>query len=318
MDASLSNEHLARVEAHAHLSAVDLADVRDALVAHVARASSLHVTEPERHLLRITDKDARNPAYLAKRVPKEVVIEARSRRPMQNAERGIADLHGKMDDLIDRLTAPQIPGGLNRDQVAALLRAFSEVDVDVAGAMDLLLSKAQELRALQHKVARRASTDAGSDTVFKKVLEFFTVGDFDKADDTLKEITTSEASARDAVLSDTARIYTLRGDLALARLRYDDAADHYGTAAAIAGVSNKTRAFGLLGEQAQVYMDKALILGDRMGLQQAFAISARRIELAPARTEQRLVATGQFISYLGIAAERASAPEAKQLTAKGA
>ncbi|RWC47182.1 dsDNA nuclease domain-containing protein [Mesorhizobium sp.] len=315
IDASLSNEHLARIDVHSRRSATELDEIRDDLVAKVARASSLHVTDPERHLRAITDPEARDPRQLAKRVAVEVIVDARPRQPAE-AEENLAGLHIKIDDLAQRLSVSGALGGLNREQVVALLRAFSEMEVDASSAMDLLLQKAAELRRLQDEVAQRMAEGTQGDVQFAPVLEAFKAGDFDKADDALKNLASSGAATRDKALVETARLYVLRADLAYARLRYQEAAEHLGTAAAIASTFDKMYEFDLLGLQAQVYVDQALLLGGLPPFLFAFAISARRIKMATENSEQRFAATVQMISYLGVASERAPTPQAQDLATR--
>ncbi|MEQ1899554.1 MAG: dsDNA nuclease domain-containing protein [Devosia sp.] len=316
IDASLSNEHLARVEVHSRRSAIELDEVRDLLVAKVERASSLQVTDPERHLRAITDRGARDPQHLAKRVAVEVVAETRPRQPAEATEEDLAGLHVKIDDLAQRLSESGALGGLNRDQVVALLRAFSEVEVDPSNAMDLLVRKATELRTLQDDVAQRVAAETQGDTSFAPVLEAFKAGDFDMADTALENLASSGARTRNKTLIETVQLYILRSDLAYARLRYEEAAEHLGTAATIAGTFDKTYAFDLLGLQAQVHVDQAVLLGGLPPFLVAFEICARRIGMAPENSEQRVAATVLMISYFGVASERAPTPQARDLASR--
>ncbi|MBY0511802.1 MAG: DUF4297 domain-containing protein [Rhodospirillaceae bacterium] len=83
-DAALSNEHLANVEGYGALNAQQLNECRDALVAIIYRASSLHVTVPRRHVWapgHATDVD---PSLSEKRVSIDVmstVLPAAGARP---------------------------------------------------------------------------------------------------------------------------------------------------------------------------------------------------------------------------------------------
>jgi tetratricopeptide (TPR) repeat protein len=311
MDAALSNEHLARVEAHAGRSAAELDELRDDLVALVARASSLHVTSPERHLRAVTDCDARDPALDAKRIAIEELTRARPRTAAHGIEQGISGLHDKIDNLVQRIAASGVGGGLNRDQVVALLQAFSEMDVDGPDAMALLLRKAEELRSLQEALAARVTPDTGANADLSLVLEAFKVGDYDRADTELERIVSAQAPDHNAALAETTRIYHLRASLATARLRYETASEHFGTAAAIAGVFSKLLAFDLLGMQAQALIDDAVLNGGSTGFERAISILARRVEMAPPDSEQRFSATGFLISALGVYSERAPTPVAK-------
>lgn len=72
IDASVANEHLGGLTGFDQLPPRALADARDDFVAVVHRASSLQVTDPDRHLRGILDKNQRDPTLAAKRL---VVLE---------------------------------------------------------------------------------------------------------------------------------------------------------------------------------------------------------------------------------------------------
>jgi hypothetical protein len=72
-DASLSHEHLGRLEECAHLAPADLDSFRDRLVDQVARASSLQVIDPMRHLRSLIGAQEPDPAMAAKRISLEMV-----------------------------------------------------------------------------------------------------------------------------------------------------------------------------------------------------------------------------------------------------
>lgn len=313
IDATLSNEHLARIDVHAGRSTAELNDLRDHLVGLIARASSLHVTSPERHLRALSDPDAHDPALVAKRISIEAVLSARASIRTASADQDIAGLHVKLDDLMQRIGASSQDGGLNRVQVAALLHAFAEVDANGPDAMALLLRKAEELRSLQADLANRMANDPCGDARFGPVLTAFNAGDFDGADAALDLLAETGAAGRDAVLNETARLYAMRGSLAAARLRYEKAAEHFGAAAAIARVFDKVVAFELLGMQAEALMDHALLNGGLSGYGLAVAIHKGRLESAPPNSKQRYIATGDLVGALGLASERAAAPESAEM-----
>jgi Cap4 dsDNA endonuclease len=67
-DASLSHEHIARLDDCRALNAAQLDSLRDELVAVVCRASSLHVTDPVRHLRSLIEPREDDPVLIAKRL----------------------------------------------------------------------------------------------------------------------------------------------------------------------------------------------------------------------------------------------------------
>lgn len=67
-DAALAHEHLGKLPDCAGLTPAELDDVRDALVALIHRAASLHVTDPDRHVLDLLSGEPDDPVILAKRI----------------------------------------------------------------------------------------------------------------------------------------------------------------------------------------------------------------------------------------------------------
>ncbi len=308
IDAALSNEHLARTAAHAGRSAAELDQVRDDLVAAVARASSLHITDPARHVRSLLD-GTRDPATSAKRVDVGKVGDALPRPQAPGAD--TPALHLRLDEIIAKLDQANA-GGLNRAQVEALLRAFSDADHTGADAMPLLLAKAGELRSLQEGIARQVADDPAR-AGLEPVLEAMRAGDYDRADEELEGFAATEATGRDSALLETVRLYALRASLAAARLRLREAAAHFGTAATIAAVFDKARAFDLSGAQQHALLEHATLRGGTDAFREAVSIGTRRIEMAPPDSAERFEATWQIVSVLGIFSERAPASEARGL-----
>lgn len=67
-DASLAHEHLGGLPDCKTLNAAQLSDLRDALVARVHRAASLHITDPDRHIRSVFAKDLDDLVIAGKRI----------------------------------------------------------------------------------------------------------------------------------------------------------------------------------------------------------------------------------------------------------
>ena len=65
-DASLSHEHLGRIDCYSKFSPEQLDQIRDTLIAVIHRASSLHVTDPIRHFRSLLDGTSDDPTVMAK------------------------------------------------------------------------------------------------------------------------------------------------------------------------------------------------------------------------------------------------------------
>jgi hypothetical protein len=84
IDASVANEHLGGLAGFDRLPPRGLADARDGFVAVIHRASSLQVTDPNRHLRGILDENQRDPTLAAKRlvVLETIIVPATSGPPV--------------------------------------------------------------------------------------------------------------------------------------------------------------------------------------------------------------------------------------------
>jgi hypothetical protein len=86
IDATLSNEHIGRLDGCQNLNAGQLDAFRDDLVARVCRASTLQVTDPIRHLRPLVDAQDYDPVLAAKRivVAEDVVYRQPASRPAED------------------------------------------------------------------------------------------------------------------------------------------------------------------------------------------------------------------------------------------
>lgn len=304
IDAAIAHEHLARVSAHVGLSALELDNLRDDLVALVCRASSLQVTDPERHLRTLLNPDTPDPKLAAKWVQVDVIAKSQACPGEAGDERSLGALHSKIDLLLERVAASGSGEGLNRAQMLALLKAFSEEDVDDAEALPLLLRKAEELRNVKEVLEDRAKVDFDNRQLLENILHALEAGEYKHADDLLERLTASGAADRAAALEDTVRLYGARAALARAQLRYDVAAEHVGIAVGVAMSFDKGWAFALLGGQVQDLVDHARMRPGVSGFDVAIQLCARRRAMAPKGTRPHLEATVQLVGTLGLYAER--------------
>jgi hypothetical protein len=121
-DATLAHEHLGKLPECAHLTTAQLDDLRNGLVAMFHRAASLHVTDPDRHLIDLLSGKHSDPALLAKRVicadvalaapalptkafayAGEPIINPGVKRPAGVLEQKLS--RGGLDDIVDYMKA---------------------------------------------------------------------------------------------------------------------------------------------------------------------------------------------------------------------
>ncbi|MBY3101161.1 DUF4297 domain-containing protein [Rhizobium laguerreae] len=313
IDATLSNEHLARIEAHRNRTSEELNSLRDALVGLIARASSLHVTSPERHLYAVTSPGSEGPTVSAKRVAIGVLTENTVAASSVRHDKILAGLGLKLDDILQLLNSSEKSGGLNKEQVAALLDAFSEFDVTIDDPMPLLLRKADELRTLQANLADRMADDPDDDKRFEPVLDAMKNGDFDAADEALETLAETGAVGREAILAQTTQLFVMRGSLAAARFRYETAAEHFATSAAIARAFDKQWSFSLLAAQADALSEQSRLNGGMTGFRQALTILSQRVQSVPPKSFAWFISITDLTATFGLACERAAAPEANEM-----
>ncbi len=307
-DASLAHEHLASLDSFSDLPAGKLDEARDALVALVARAASLRVADPSRHLHPLLQLDAVDPSVSAKRLSTEVV----TREVVAGASaRDVDALHSRFDDLFNELAQRGELAGLNRPQLRALLAAFSEEDVPANEALPLLLAKAEELTKLKAVLETQAA-NAPSRSGLRQVLEALDAGDYGQADRLLNGFIAEGAADRALVLNDAVDLYAARGQLADAQLHFGLAAQHFGIAAGVAMAFDPGLAFDLIGNQAQALIDYGRTRPGVDGLRLAIATCHRRRAMAPEGSRARTAAAGQLLSALGLHSERAGSEEAQQ------
>lgn len=115
IEAAVSNEHLAKVSGFESLASAELNRFRDQLVAIVHRASSLQVTDPNRHLQGVVGNLEHDPALAAKRlVVVEVMVPLAGEAPaFQFQDAPILTLGRPSDSAV--LDQKLIKGGLGQE-----------------------------------------------------------------------------------------------------------------------------------------------------------------------------------------------------------
>ncbi|MEX3990831.1 hypothetical protein AB4Y35_08625 [Paraburkholderia sp. EG286A] len=224
--------------------------------------------------------------------------------------REVGAIDNKLDEVLARIEASGINGGLSRPEVRALLTAFFEEQVPEADAQQLLLQKADELRDLKRKFS--AALDADQD--LKEALDgaFKALND-GRYDDVAQRIETmiEDGGAKAArSLAVTFSLYELRADLAYVQARYVLAAKFYGVAAGVGLAYNKHATWVMLEKQAQSLLDHGRMVPGTRSLQSAIDVCRRRLELAPPQTPMYVESATQLINALGIYSERCEHGEA--------
>ena len=123
---------------------------------------------------------------------------------------------------------------LNGQQIQAALDILGERDIPPERLAAKLIEVAQNFKALQEQIPKVLPGDDAKVAALKadeqKAID---LGDLTKADTLLANIEALQRAAFDRLPANMAETIAQRGDIALARLRYSEAARHFANAAAV-------------------------------------------------------------------------------------
>src|SRR5215475_5344172 len=147
------------------------------------------------------------------------------------------DLSDAQKKLIVRLEADL---DLNQRQIRAALDILGEKDVPPERLAAKLLEIAERFKALQTIAADQAGDDPRITALKAEAKNAVESGELERADSLLAEVATEQARALteqaralDRLAVNAAETHVQRGDIALTRLRYAEAAGHFAAAAAV-------------------------------------------------------------------------------------
>src|SRR5262245_28445697 len=147
------------------------------------------------------------------------------------------DLSDAQKKLIARLEADL---DLNQRQIRAALDILGEKDVPPERLAAKLLEIAERFKALQTIAAAQAGDDPRITALKAEAKKAVESGELERADSLLAEVATEQARALteqaralDRLAVNAAETHVQRGDIALTRLRYAEAAGHFAAAAAV-------------------------------------------------------------------------------------
>src|SRR5262245_17675009 len=147
------------------------------------------------------------------------------------------DLSDAQKKLIARLEADL---DLNQRQIRAALDILGEKDVPPERLAARLLEIAERFKALQTIADAQAGDDPRITALKAEAKKAVEAGELERADSLLAEVATEQARALteqaralDRLAVNAAETHVQRGDIALTRLRYAEAAGHFAAAAAV-------------------------------------------------------------------------------------
>ena len=176
---------------------------------------------------------------------------------------------------------------LNQRQIRAALEILDEAVVQPERLAVKLIEIAEQFKALQ-AVAATQSGDAPQIAALKlEAKKAIDAGDLAKADALLAEVEAEQRRALDRFAFNAAETSAQRGDIALARLRYAETAQHFAEAARTLPVGHDQERWNYLGRQAFALYRQGDEFGDNPALAEAINVLRRCLALSP-RSERPL------------------------------
>ena len=181
----------------------------------------------------------------------------------------IAELEAKLD--------------LNQRQVRAALEILGEKDIPPERLAAKLVEIAERFKALQATALAQPGDDAKIAALKVEAQKAIEAGDLAKADALLADVESEQRRMRDRLAMNLAETSARRGDIALARLRYREAAHHFANAAAALPPENThdEKRIGYLAREADALYRQGDEFGDNDALRAAIERRKRLIGLNP-------------------------------------
>ena len=181
----------------------------------------------------------------------------------------IVELEGKLD--------------VNQRQIRAALEILGEGKVPPGRLTAKLVEIAGRFKALQTTAAAHPGDDPTMAVLKADAQKAIEAGDLAKADALLANAESEPRWALDRLALNAAEASALRGDVAMARLRYAEAAKHFADAAAMLapGEADEKKRFGYLTKEADALYRFGGDFSDNRALQLAVARYKRLVILRP-------------------------------------
>jgi hypothetical protein len=153
---------------------------------------------------------------------------------------------------------------LNRRQIRSAFEILGERDVPPERLAAELVEIVERFKALQATALAQPGDDAKIAALKTEAQEAIGAGDLAKADALLANVETEQRRMLDRLAVNRAETSARRGDIALARLRYSEAAQHFANAAAVlpAESTYQDKRIGYLEKEA----DALYRQGDEFGI----------------------------------------------------
>ncbi|GLR89448.1 tetratricopeptide repeat protein [Bradyrhizobium iriomotense] len=202
---------------------------------------------------------------------------------VRNATRPLEELTTQQRDNIALLKEKL---DLNERQVRAALAILGEIDVPPERLAAKLVEIAERFKALQASGSAEPGDDPSIAALKADAQKSIDEGKLAKADAMLADVETEQRRALDRLAVNVADTSARRGEIALTRLRYREAAMHFGNAAAVfAQGKAEDKRIGYLQKEARALYRQ----GDEFGDNDALLLAIERYRrLVALRTRERV------------------------------
>jgi tetratricopeptide (TPR) repeat protein len=172
---------------------------------------------------------------------------------------------------------------LNVSQVRAALGILGENDIPPERLAAKLVEIAERFKDLQATASAQPGDDPKIAALKTDAQKAIHAGDLVKADALLANVETEQRRALDRLAVDAAETSARRGEIALTRLRYAEAATHFANAAAVfpPNSAQEDKRIGYLGREASALYLRGSEYGDNAALRSAIERRRQLIELNP-------------------------------------
>src|SRR5262249_22260725 len=172
---------------------------------------------------------------------------------------------------------------LNERQIRAALEAIGESNVRAERLAAKLVEIAENFKALREAASAQPGDTPNIAALKADAQKAIEAGELAKADALLADVETEQRRAHDRFAMNEAETSARRGDIALTRLRYAEAAKHFANAAAVFPPSSvhEDKRLSYLQKEASALCQQGYELGDIDALLSAIERRKRLLELIP-------------------------------------
>ena len=196
-------------------------------------------------------------------------FEALVQERTKDKTRDLEDLSATQRDLIKHLKADL---ELNQGQIRTALDIVGEANVPPERLAIKLIEIAERFKALQTTAAAQPGDDPKVTALKAEAQKAINAGDLAKADELLAEVEQGQTAALNRLALNAAETSAQRGQVALTRLRYLEAAQHFATAASRVPSEQEDKRRAYLEQEASTLYQQ----GDEFGDNRAASMAIER------------------------------------------